>query len=86
MHDNEFRALGAVFAQGRMTASEFEGAYLILWRRYRDLGVPTSKAVDRLFADVDVFCGDPELRDSGDLDEEGLRAAVVRFLRVKRVR
>ncbi|MFC3491255.1 colicin immunity domain-containing protein [Glycomyces rhizosphaerae] len=81
MHDNEFRALGAVFAQGRMTAIAFEGAYLNLWRRYRDLGVPTTKEVDRLFTDVDVFCCDPELRNAGDLDEEGLRAVVVRFLR-----
>ena len=79
-HDEAFRALGAAFTQGRMTGIEFEREFLALWRLYRDHGVPTSEEIDQLFTDVDTFCGDPELWEEGDLDEDGLRAAVARSL------
>ena len=80
VHDDVFDALGNAFVQGRMTGTEFERAFMEVWKTFRDCRVPTSEAVDQLFTDVDVFCGDPELFEDGDLDEQGLRRAVTHFL------
>jgi hypothetical protein len=35
---------------------------------------PEYQILDGLFADVDAFCADPDLRSIEDLDEEQLRA------------
>ncbi|GAA1660565.1 hypothetical protein GCM10009830_02040 [Glycomyces endophyticus] len=81
VRDDVFDAIGSAFVQGRMSGTEFEREFMNRWRTMRDHGVPTSDAVDQLFTDVDVFCGDPELFEEGDLDEAGLRSAVVEFLK-----
>jgi hypothetical protein len=80
LHDETFQTLGTAFVERRMSGIAFEAEFLKFWRLYRDSGVPTSSAVDAVFTDVDVFCGDPELWEEGDLDEDGLREAVGRFL------
>lgn len=79
-HDRVFHSLSTAFSQGRMTGIEFEQEFLRLWRLYRDSGVSTSDEVDQVFTDVDSFCGDPDLWEEGDLDENRLREAVRRFL------
>jgi hypothetical protein len=81
LHDEAFRTLGVAFIERRMSGVEFEAEFLKFWRLYRDSGVPTTSTVDELFADVDAFCGDPDLWEEGDLDEGGLLDAVRRFLR-----
>lgn len=81
LHDETFRTLSVAFIERRMSGVEFEAEFLKFWRLYRDGGVPTTSAVDTVFTDVDVFCGDPELWEEGDLDEDGLREAVRRLLR-----
>ena len=65
------------FLDGELTAAEFEGEFL---DRYKDddsdWPEPVFDVLDALFASVDDFCDDPELRrEVGGLDEAGLRAA-----------
>jgi hypothetical protein len=62
------------FVEGRANAEEFERAYLTLFKNDATMWrEPEFGVLDRLFADVDAFCADPELRDAGDLDEGQLR-------------
>lgn len=62
------------FVEGKISANEFESQYLKL---YKNDPTPWSEelfsVLDGLFADVDAFCPDPDLRDEGDLDEDQLR-------------
>ncbi len=62
------------FLTGRVSATEFEGRYLQVFKadsaRRPDR---VFEVLDRLFADVDAFVAEPQLRDEGDLDEEALR-------------
>lgn len=64
------------FLSGGCSAIEFETEYLRVFTD-DDAERPDKvfRVLDRLFAEVDAFVADPELRDEGDLDEEGLRAA-----------
>ncbi len=78
--DEVFRPLGTAFVQGRMSGTDFEEQFIRFWKLYRDNHVSTSTKVDKLFTDVDAFCGDPELWEEGDLDEDALRAEVARYL------
>lgn len=62
------------FLSGKITAHDFEGAYLDLFKNDATEWSEDEFAVlDELFADVDAFCEDPELRDERDLDENELR-------------
>jgi hypothetical protein len=63
------------FIDGRITADEFE---VIFFRLYKldptDWPAALFEVLDRLFADVDDYCGDSELRANvGGLDAEELR-------------
>ncbi len=80
VHDRAFGELAAALVDGRITGPAFEEQFLKLWRLYRDNHVATSSTVDELFTEVDAYCADPELREEGDLDDAGLRAAVGAFL------
>jgi hypothetical protein len=63
------------FTTGKMPAADFERAYL---QRFKEDETrrpePQFQILDGLFADVDAYCADPELRDEDDLDEEALRS------------
>jgi len=65
------------FADGSIDAAEFETRFLALRREKEFFPLRRrAKLVDRLMVDVDAFCGDPQLRDPGDLDEDQLKASV----------
>lgn len=83
-HDRVFQELAAALVGGRISGPEFEQRFLEVWRIYRDNHVATSSAVDTLFTDVDAYCGDPDLWEDGDLDDEGLRGAATTFLETLR--
>ena len=66
---------------GQITSADFEARYLRAFKedmtqRPNELYV----LLDRLFADVDAFVGEDDLRDQGDLDESELRAATLQTL------
>jgi hypothetical protein len=65
------------FLQDRVDANAFERAYLDLFTE-DETDWPENEflVLDELFADVDAFCDDPDLRDPGDLDETQLRERV----------
>lgn len=69
-------ALAASFVHGQIDADEFEAVFL---SRYKadDFHWPVEvfDQLDGLFAAVDDYCSDPDLRaDVGGLDAEALRA------------
>ena len=65
------------FLADQISASDFERRYLDLFQNDK-IARPehTFRDLNDLFFDVDAFCGDPELRDGDDLDEDQLRASV----------
>ena len=65
-----------LFADGAMSADEFEVVFLRLYKAdSTDWSSDLFRVLDGLFADVDDYCSDPGLRQSvGGLDEEALRA------------
>lgn len=70
------------FAQHEMTAPQFEGEYL---KRFKaDTSQTTDsefEILDEVFAHVDEYVSNPELRQrAGGLDDEQLRARVQRNL------
>lgn len=63
------------FVGSFVSALEFERRYLRLFKNEeRVLPESLFRVLDGLFADVDAFCPDSELRDEHDLSEEQLRA------------
>ncbi len=72
----KYAALISNFVNGRISAHEFETAYLSLFKNDKDQ-VPGSAfdILDGLFFYVDEYVADPELRNrAGGLDDEELRA------------
>ena len=70
------------FVSGAIDASTFESAYLSMFKnesaRLPDLAF---SVLDELFADVDAFCADANLREESDLDENALRSRCLDALR-----
>lgn len=65
------------FVSGECSASEFEQAYLRMFKA--DATKRPQKifdVLDGLFADVDAYVSDPNLREDDDLDETALRERV----------
>jgi Bacterial self-protective colicin-like immunity len=63
------------FVHGEISALEFERVYLQMFQEDPTMRPEAEYSIlDRLFADVDTFCDDPDLRDIDDLDEKQLRA------------
>ena len=61
------------FVTGEITASQFETTYLEMFKNETDiLPEDVYDVLNNLFLDVDAYCGDPELRDDEDLDDEDL--------------
>lgn len=68
--------------QETLDSSTFEKLYLELFKGDATM-FPDEEflVLDKLFADVDAFQADPDLRDQYDLDEQGLRASATEALR-----
>ncbi len=69
------------FLDGRMSPREFSAAYFARFQDETDpFTEPEFQTLDRLFADLDAYCDDPDLRDEGDIDEDELRECSRRAL------
>ena len=69
------------FCNHEMEAAEFEKQYLSAFKADEsDWADDEFEVLDELFAAVDAFCADSELRDDEDLDEDQLRDACKRAL------
>jgi hypothetical protein len=61
------------FVDGNISASEFESAYLTMFKEETgSLSELEYEILDSLFSSVDAFCGDVELMDEDDIDENQL--------------
>ena len=70
------------FTTGRITAAEFEFSYLEKFKNEKEsFPEDVYDALNNLFLDVDTYCDDPALRDDEDIDDEGLRASVIKTLK-----
>lgn len=71
-----YAVLLRLFADGAMSADEFEVVFLRFYKAdSTDWSPELFRVLDALFADVDDYCSDPSLRQRvGGLDEEALRA------------
>ena len=71
----KYQALISSFLSREISASQFERKYLDTFQSEQvSLGESAFNILNKLFADVDAFCPDPELRDESDIDEDQLRA------------
>ena len=62
------------FLDEKIAIHDFEPAYLDLFTNdATEWSEAEYEILNELFADVDAFCDDPELRDERDLDENELR-------------
>jgi len=62
------------FLDGRMSAQEFSAAFFARFKADADpFTEPEFQTLDRLFADLDAYCDDPDLRGEWGIDEDELR-------------
>ena len=74
IHIQGYIDLLTAFISKKISVLRFEQKFLQLFKSEEtDLSGVEFKILDRLFADVDAFCADPQLREKGDLDEGELR-------------
>lgn len=70
------------FVAGDITPSQFEVSYMNLFKNEeKELPEDIYDVLNGLFSDVDAYCGDLELRDDEDLDEEQLLSSAKEALR-----
>ncbi|MBN9364425.1 MULTISPECIES: colicin immunity domain-containing protein [unclassified Devosia] len=69
-----FRQLVEALLEQRVSAENFEAAYLRAYSEAAAAGVSIPFAADRLFYAVDAYCSDPSLRGPLDIDEATLRS------------
>ena len=71
---DKYSSLISDFLACKIGVDPFEERYLALFKAERQ---PMSERdfliLDELFADVDAYCGDPDLRTADDLNETQLR-------------
>ena len=61
------------FVSGEITAIQFEKIYLKTFLKEEEIfSERVEDILNDLFFDVEDYCQYPDLRDEGDLDEEGL--------------
>ncbi|MDH0893366.1 MULTISPECIES: colicin immunity domain-containing protein [unclassified Pseudomonas] len=76
------------FAVGRLSAVVFSEAYIELWKIARDKGLlfadapVLSECLSSIFCAADMYCGDDELREEYEFNDEQLRSEVFRVLQV----
>ena len=64
------------FVENKIDAKEFEGRYLSMFKSDTNSWTEAEyENLNSLFAEVDAFCADPQLRDENDIDEEQLKEA-----------
>ena len=70
------------FVTGKITAAQFEHAFLKMFKEETEI-FPEDiyEVLNKLFLDVDAYCGDPSLRDEEDLDDEKLLAGAKEALK-----
>lgn len=74
---DEYVNLLQAFSVGRLGASRFERRYLDLFQSDATFHPPdVFGPIENVFFAVDAYCGDPDLRDEYDIDEEQLRERV----------
>ena len=74
---NRYGRLMESMLSGRLSATDFERRYLDLFKADgADRSPRVFGILDALFAEVDAFCPDPDVREPDDLDEEQLRQRV----------
>jgi hypothetical protein len=77
----QYTALIRGFLDEALDAQEFESRFLEKFKNETTvLPLDIFEVLDELFADVDAFCPDPELRDDDDLNEQQLRAKAAEAL------
>ncbi|MGL5058996.1 MAG: colicin immunity domain-containing protein [Microcoleus sp.] len=65
------------FAANRISADEFEGQFLKLFKSDRHLHPGREfKILDKLFADVDAYCSDPDLIEDPRFDIDGMQLQI----------
>ena len=70
------------FVAGEITGLEFEDIFLKMFKSESNtLPEYAYDALNNLFLDVDAYCGDPDLRDDEDLDDEMLEASAKETLK-----
>ena len=75
------------FTSLKISAMDFESAFIKLFQEVRDTGQllsgsnEASKELSSFFTDIDAYCSDPSLRDEGDLDDAQLLASAKNVLR-----
>lgn len=80
--EDQFKMVVQGFLSGDISAPTFELEYASLWRKFRDSGEyklldnDIARRLDRVFSALDCYCADPDLRDEGDLDDNGLMREV----------
>jgi len=70
---NKYKQLIFDFIIGNISVDVFEASYLKMVKQEQKIfGDEIYKIIGTLFSDVDAYCGDPELIDEDDIDEEEL--------------
>lgn len=72
-----YATLARSFVNDEISASQFEDAYLTLFRNEtKYLPKEFASPINEIFYDVDAYVADPALREDGDLDDEQLKERV----------
>lgn len=76
-----YKSLLTQFVAGEITAQKFEAVYLEMFKEETEL-LPEGiyETLNILFSNVDMYCGDPSLRDEGDLDDDELMKCTIEAL------
>ncbi|MEG4799409.1 colicin immunity domain-containing protein [Microcoleus sp. ARI1-B5] len=65
------------FVGSKITADDFEQRFIQLFKGDNNLQVGTEfKILDKLFADVDAYCSDPDLIEDPRFDIDGVQLQV----------
>ena len=71
---NPYLHLMKSFVENKIDANEFERSYLLMFKNDTSSWTEAEyENLNNLFAEVDAFCADPELRGENDIDEDQLR-------------
>lgn len=77
----DYRKLISQFLNHDLEAPDFEAVFFQKFKNEtRQLSDDLFRSLDKLFADLDMFCADDELRDGDELNEEQLRQCCERTL------
>jgi Bacterial self-protective colicin-like immunity len=68
-----YQELIAAFVSNRLPVQDFERRYLEMFKsETRTFPREEYEILNKLFTDIDMFCADPNIRISGELDENEL--------------